>query len=243
MNSLYTLGVRQTSSIQADLERMRGGESSASLHGQIAASLAALHRTIEDYESMARREMLKAKQEKAHMRLQKFRSDYSELMAQFDGLKKERETAQKAELFSSATPPSAGTARQRFANGPVRSSAPSELIGESPYRSLTPEGSVLPGSSLDREAFALREHSFTQNAGAQLDDFIAQGREVLDNLVDQRNILKGTQRRLMSAANTLGLSRDVIGWIERRSTQDMYIFFGGSIFTFFCFFLVWKYLG
>jgi Golgi SNAP receptor complex protein 2 len=39
---------------------------------------------------------------------------------------------------------------------------------------------------------------------------------VLDNLVDQRNMLKGTQRRLLDTANTLGLSRDVIGWIERR---------------------------
>jgi len=33
MNSLYTLGVRQSSSIQADLERLRGGETSASLLG------------------------------------------------------------------------------------------------------------------------------------------------------------------------------------------------------------------
>lgn len=33
MNSLYTLGVRQTSSIQADLERLRSGDSSASLSG------------------------------------------------------------------------------------------------------------------------------------------------------------------------------------------------------------------
>lgn len=49
-----------------------------------------------------------------------------------------------------------------------------------------------------------------------MDDFIAQGRAVLDNLVDQREMLKGTQRRLLDAANTLGLSRDVIGWIERR---------------------------
>jgi DNA-binding XRE family transcriptional regulator len=39
---------------------------------------------------------------------------------------------------------------------------------------------------------------------------------VLDNLVDQRNMLKGTQRRLLDSAHTLGLSRDVIGWIERR---------------------------
>ena len=43
-----------------------------------------------------------------------------------------------------------------------------------------------------------------------------QRRAVLDDLVEQRTVLKGTQRRLLDAANTLGLSRDVIGWIERR---------------------------
>jgi golgi SNAP receptor complex member 2 len=67
-----------------------------------------------------------------------------------------------------------------------------------------------------REQYALHEHSFLQGAEARLDDFLAQGREVLDNLVDQRNVLKGTQRRLRDAATTLGLSRDVIGWIDRR---------------------------
>jgi Golgi SNAP receptor complex protein 2 len=67
-----------------------------------------------------------------------------------------------------------------------------------------------------REQHALHEHTFLQGAEARLDDFLAQGREVLDNLVDQRAVLKGTQRRLRDAANTLGLSRDVIGWIDRR---------------------------
>lgn len=33
MNSLYTLGVRQTNSIQSDLERLRNGDSSAALLG------------------------------------------------------------------------------------------------------------------------------------------------------------------------------------------------------------------
>ncbi len=33
MNSLYTLGVRQSSSIQADLERLRASDTSASLLG------------------------------------------------------------------------------------------------------------------------------------------------------------------------------------------------------------------
>lgn len=67
-----------------------------------------------------------------------------------------------------------------------------------------------------REQHLLREHTFAQQTSQQLDDFLAQGREVLDSLVDQRTVLKGTQRRLLDAANTLGLSRDVIGWIERR---------------------------
>lgn len=86
MNSLYNQGVRQTSSIQTDIARLRSGESTASLHGplsycparmnisytkqlpgQISASLAALLRTMDDYDSMAKREMMKAKQEKAQM--------------------------------------------------------------------------------------------------------------------------------------------------------------------------------
>ena len=72
-----------------------------------------MHRTVDDYDSMAKREIIKAKQEKAQMyvffpllsalqyfrptvilrityrRVQKFRTDYSELRTQFETLKKE----------------------------------------------------------------------------------------------------------------------------------------------------------
>lgn len=61
-----------------------------------------------------------------------------------------------------------------------------------------------------REAHALREHSFVEQTENQLDAFISQGKEVWENLVEQRQILKGTRRKLLDAANTLGLSRDVI---------------------------------
>ncbi len=84
-------------------------------------------------------------------------------------------------------------------------------MSESPFRAATPDPLYQT-----REQHALREHSFVQNTDSQLDMFIAQGQEVLNNLVDQKNILKGTQKRLLDAANTLGLSREVIGWIERR---------------------------
>lgn len=59
--------------------------------GQISASLAAMSRTIDDYDSMARREMIKAKQEKATARVQKFRADYTELRKEFERLKSANE--------------------------------------------------------------------------------------------------------------------------------------------------------
>lgn len=42
---------------------------------------------------------------------------------------------------------------------------------------------------------------------------------------------QGAQRRLYDIANHLGLSTSVIKYIERRSTEDKYIFFGGVIVT------------
>lgn len=126
---------------------------------------------------------------------------------------RQRAAAQRAELFSTSTStPLTPDARRRFAH-PSSSTSPhldraSQEAPENPFRS------GMLGAS--REQHALHEHTFLQGAEAHLDDFLAQGREVLDNLVDQRAVLKGTQRRLRDAANTLGLSRDVIGWIDRR---------------------------
>lgn len=72
----------------------------------------------------------------------------------------------------------------------------------------------MPPSS--RENYALNEHSSLQETESQLDIFLQQGQDILGNLVDQRDILKGTHKRVLDAAHTIGLSRDVIGWIERR---------------------------
>ncbi|KAF8200919.1 golgi SNAP receptor complex member bos1 [Pholiota molesta] len=223
MNSLYTSGVRQTNSLQADMEKLRNGDNSPALLDICVAF--AMHRTIDDYDSMTKREIIKAKQEKAQMRVQKFRADYTELRTQFERLKEENTAAihesNRAELISASAASAAPFTAQSF-DPPSWPATARETISESPFRSSTPG---IGG----REFRALDEHT--------------QGREVLDNLVDQRQMLKGTQRRLLNVANTLGLSRDVIGWIERRSTQDTYIFFAGAIFTFFCFYLIWKYLG
>jgi len=236
MNSLYTLGLRQISSIQADIDRLRSeGDTSIALQGQIAASLAALNRTVDDYDSMAKREMVKSKQEKASLRVQKFRSDYNDLRKSFEQTKLMAENqhaeAQRAALLQSSTSPisSHSSARHRFQPNA------STTVSESPFNLASQ-----PTSGVEQ---ALDEHSFLQETETQLDNFLAQGMEVWNNLKDQKEILKGTKRRMLSAANTLGLSRDVIGWIERRSREDTIIFVAGAVFTFFCFWLIWHYLG
>jgi Golgi SNAP receptor complex protein 2 len=108
---------------------------------------------------------------------------------------------------------------------------------ESPFQNTS------AGNGYLRESQALHEHASLQSFENRVDDFIAQGRAVLDNLTDQRDILKGTHRRVIDAVNTLGLSRDVINWIERRSKQDTYIFLSGALFTLVAFYYIWKWFG
>ena len=138
MNALYTHALRQTQSITSDLSLLEGslkplrgngegtsysaspspslqgnGIDAAGLNGQIVASLAALQRTVDDYENMARRELVEANKGKAAKsvvstfmitmdqsfgvlscacvytgsRAERIRSDYSELKKQYDSLK------------------------------------------------------------------------------------------------------------------------------------------------------------
>lgn len=65
---------------------------------------------------------------------------------------------------------------------------------------------------------------------------------MLGDLGQQREMLKNTQKKLYSVANTLGVSTDTIKMVERRAKQDKWIFYGGVI-TFFVFcYLVLRWL-
>jgi hypothetical protein len=93
-----------------------------------------------------------------------------------------------------------------------------------------------------RETHALREQNFFANTHSALDEYLARGQAVLGDLGQQREILKGTQKRLYSVANTLGVSGDTIRMIERRAKQDKWIFWVGVLGFFgFCW-LVLHYL-
>lgn len=93
-----------------------------------------------------------------------------------------------------------------------------------------------------RESHALREQSFFSNTHTALDEYLARGQAVLGDLGQQREMLKGTQKRLYSVANTLGVSGDTIRMVERRAKQDKWIFGAGVVIFFVFCWLVLRYL-
>ena len=73
-----------------------------------------------------------------------------------------------------------------------------------------------------------------QSTNTALDEYLERGRAVLGDLGQQREMLKGTQKRLYSVGTTLGISGDTIRMVERRAKEDKLIFWGG-VFVFFLF--------
>lgn len=73
------------------------------------------------------------------------------------------------------------------------------------------------GGNDARTDHALNEHTFIQKSENAIDDYLMQGKAVLDNLVEQREVLRRTNRGLRGVGETLGLSRETIGWVERRT--------------------------
>jgi Golgi SNAP receptor complex protein 2 len=85
-----------------------------------------------------------------------------------------------------------------------------------------------------------RESNVLGRAGQQLDEFIAGAQSVLQDLGEQREFLRSTQRALYSVGNTLGLSNETIRMVERRALQDKWIFYAGVIVMFVSFYYILK---
>ncbi|QKX59826.1 uncharacterized protein TRUGW13939_06968 [Talaromyces rugulosus] len=239
MNSLFNSALKQSSSIRRDLDIFAESPSTTppALQGQISASLASFSRTIDDYSGLAKSELIPEKKEKAIEREKNFRTALSDYRQQFERLRKEREEAvsvtNRSELFGR---------RPHNATTPENPYADSALPRSSAFGAGNASGSSGGGLSFgagpgntDRESHALREQSFFTQTNTQLDEFLDRGRAVLNDLGQQRDMLKNTQRRLYSVGNTLGISGDTIRMVERRAKEDKWIFWGGVVvFFLFC---------
>ncbi|XP_071792173.1 Golgi SNAP receptor complex member 2-like [Asterias amurensis] len=88
----------------------------------------------------------------------------------------------------------------------------------------------------------LRHNTSLHDAHRGIDDLLGAGAATIENLRNQRSVLKGTQRRILDVANMLGLSNTVMRLIEKRTSQDTWILFGGMAVTCIIMYLCYVYL-
>lgn len=239
----YNSALRQSKAIRSELSQLvdRGAPTPAEI-GNVSASLAAFGKTLDEYSHLARQEIVPKKQEEAAARAKRFREDLADFRSQVDGLKKAREEAQhqsnRAELLGRR--PYNATPENPYANATAATTTYAAFEPRHPARA----GGPLTTGAADevREAHALREQHFFASTHSALDDYIARGQAVLGDLGQQREMLKSTQKRLYSVANTLGVSGDTIRMVERRAREDKWIFFAGVVVFFLFCWLVLHYL-
>lgn len=262
MNTTFNGALKQSTSIRKDLANLSNPSSnpngaptppaaaaiSPAALGSLSASLTAFQRTIDEYNSLAKQELNPAKQEKALERIRNFRTELADYRREFEGLKSARDDAlhaqDRGELLGRR--PYAATPENPYAGGGATSSSYGGYGGggQGHVRSTSGGAGVGGGggggygmgsNDVSREDHALREQNFFASTNSALDEYIARGQAVLGDLGTQREMLKGTQKRLYSVANTLGVSGDTIRMIERRAREDKWIFWAGVVvFFLFC---------
>ncbi|KAI1759816.1 V-snare-domain-containing protein [Hypoxylon sp. FL1150] len=238
MNTQFNSALKQSTSIKRDLTSLTSsGDGTAptpAAIGSLSASLTAFSRTLDEYNALAKQELNPAKQEKAHERIRNFRAELTTFRTQLNELKEKRDEtlhAQNRNELLGRRPFTTATPENPYANTPPQQSSP----GAPPNRYGSGGQLSMGGNDYTRETHALREQNFFANTNTALDEYIARGQAVLGDLGSQREMLKGTQKRLYSVANTLGVSGDTIRMIERRAKQDKWIFWAGVvIFFLFC---------
>lgn len=213
--------------------------------GSLSASLTAFARTLDEYNALAKQELNTAKQEKALERIRNFRSELHDYRAQFDGLKTARDevvqTQNRAELLG-RRPFVTSTPENPYNNTSAGAAGSSSGYGISTGGMGHARSGSAGGGDVSREAHVMREQNFFASTNSALDEYIARGQAVLGDLGNQRDTLKGAQKRLYDVAGTLGLSGNTIRMIERRAKQDKWIFWAGVVVFFLFCWLVLHYL-
>ncbi|KOS23172.1 Protein transport protein bos1 [Escovopsis weberi] len=256
-NVAYNTALRQSKAIRGELSALDGkGQLTPAEIGNASASLSSFTKALDDYQSLARQEIVPKKQEDAFARVKRFRDELSEFRGRLDGLKRARDEAQhtqnRSELLGrrpyNATPenPYAGahtTTTTHSAFQPRHHSTASTSASASAGPSGYGGGPLTTGAGDEaREAHVFREQSFFASTNHALDDYIARGQAVLGDLGQQREMLKSTQKRLYSVGTTLGISGDTIRMVERRAREDKWIFVAGVVIFFLFCWLVLRFL-
>lgn len=108
--------------------------------------------------------------------------------------------------------------------------------------SMIPEISNKLHRASDGNSNSVIEIDSLGNAESRLNEYILLGGATLERLRDQRQMMKGTHRRLLDATNQLSIGRTIMRAITRRSSEDRWIFYVGVFVVFLVIYFCYKYV-
>ncbi|KAJ3256975.1 protein transport protein bos1 [Chytriomyces hyalinus] len=233
-NLIFNNACKVLAALQTDIDAMQALVDAGAVEcpnaGQLHSNLDTLRLAAKDMSDIAKREITTVKREKALSRANQMQEDYSRLKNLFDHLRKiQSERAAERDRSELMGANNAGPGGRR------RATAGSKNSGEGPSMSDTSAILMMDG--------LLKENESLTASDGRLDEFIQMGRGALNELYEQRQLLKSTQRRMYDIANTLGLSSTVIKYIEKRASQDRWVLFGGMVVTLLLMWAIAHFLG
>lgn len=96
------------------------------------------------------------------------------------------------------------------------------------------------GGGPDDETKALcDEQRALRESADMLDDLLGQGSRIVDNLVGQNKVLKGARKKVLDVAHSLGVSKSLVDVINRRTSGDKFLVYGGMVLTLFVLLSLW----
>ncbi|OWB69157.1 hypothetical protein B5S33_g4989 [[Candida] boidinii] len=224
--------MKQTQQLRKDLEVFEQDPVNTQLStiGQITTTITQLSRILQEYDDFISKQTLNENSKlKNETRLLNFQNELSESKIKFQSLKKQREEdlaqISKNSLFNNT----------------------STAVSDNPYESNTVVNrhaniAAQQQSGLSMQEGLYKEQSILQRGDEQLDAILEMGQQAFTDLVEQNEIIKKTQQKMVQSLETLGVSRETIRKIEKKAFEDKWIFYIGAILTLYFFYLILKYL-
>jgi Golgi SNAP receptor complex protein 2 len=91
-------------------------------------------------------------------------------------------------------------------------------------------------SNIDLE---MAESDSLSRSSNMINNYVATGREALNELLSQKDRLKGVQRKVLDILNLLGISGSIMKAVERRDIFDKWLVYIGMILITLLLFFVW----
>ena len=88
----------------------------------------------------------------------------------------------------------------------------------------------------------MAENASLARSGNMMNEYLATGRETLEELLSQRERLQGVQGKVLQMMNLLGVSKSIMRAVENRDYFDKIIVYGGMVFIIIFLFTVYFFM-